>query len=328
MKIKRFMNIQRVREQADSFAASNTGGFEVGDLIVIQEKVDGANASIRYDSEIGKMAVFSRNQELFDDRALKGFWSYVQTLPIEKFLDTGNLVIFGEWLIPHAVEYKTEAYNKWYVYDLYNIEKKEYLSQIVVQEFCRKHDLIYVKTFYEGPFLSWEHCRSFVGQSEIAQEHGEGVVVKNQTKLNCEDKETPFVVKIVCDDFAEVRKKQKQVGDPKKRDALVQTQAIVEQIVMPRRIEKEWMKMIDEGLIPDRKIKPNISILVKTLPRRVYQDCVKEEEAMVKVCGEYFGKLCQKQVMKFLYESEKTGKLEAENDACRRKDENGRKTYE
>ena len=48
MKIKHFMDIQRIREQADEGTASNIGGFSVGDHIVIQEKVDGANASIRY----------------------------------------------------------------------------------------------------------------------------------------------------------------------------------------------------------------------------------------------------------------------------------------
>lgn len=312
--IKHYMDIQRVREQANAFAAPNTGGFEVGDHIVIQEKVDGANASIRYDAETGKMAVFSRNQELFDDRALKGFWSYVQTLPVEKFLDAENYVVFGEWLIPHAVEYKPEAYGKWYIYDLYNVEKRKYMPQTVVQEFCRKHGLFYVKTLYKGPFISWEHCRSFAGQSEIAREKGEGVVVKNQTKLNCESKECPFVVKIVCDDFAEVRKKRKPACDSQKREALVQAQAIVEQIVTPRRIEKEWMKMRDEGLVPDMEVKPNISILAKNLPRRVYQDCVKEEKMMVTACEEYFGKLCQKQVIKFLYESENPCELEAEKE--------------
>ena len=84
MKIKHFMDIQRIREQADEGTASNIGGFSVGDHIVIQEKVDGANASIRYDRETGKLVVFSRNQQLFDDKALKGFWSYVQTLSADK----------------------------------------------------------------------------------------------------------------------------------------------------------------------------------------------------------------------------------------------------
>lgn len=243
MKIKHFMDIQRIREQADEGTASNIGGFSVGDHIVIQEKVDGANVSIRYDRETGKLAVFSRNQQLFDDKALKGFWSYVQTLPAEEYRETESYAIFGEWLIPHAVEYRPEAYNKWYVYDIYDTEKRTYLPQSAVREFCERQNLTYVKTFYEGPFVSWEHCRSFVGQSEIALDQGEGAIVKNQTKLGAEDRENPSVIKIVCENFAEVRKKKKQVEDPEKRSEIGKAQAIVEQIVTPRRVEKEWMKI-------------------------------------------------------------------------------------
>ncbi len=71
MKIKHFMDIQRIREQADEGTASNIGGFSVGDHIVIQEKVDGANASIRYDRETGKLAGFSRNQQPLTTRHLR-----------------------------------------------------------------------------------------------------------------------------------------------------------------------------------------------------------------------------------------------------------------
>ena len=306
MKMKHFMDIQRIKEEADELSAENIGGFEVGDHIVIQEKIDGANASIRFDVETGKLSAFSRNKELFDDKALKGFWVYVQSLSAEKFMETETYVIFGEWLLPHAVEYRPEAYNKWYVYDIYDMEKQEYLPQAAVKEFCKKQDLKYVMTFYDGPFISWEHCRSFIGKSEIALECGEGVVVKNQSKLNCTDKKTPFVIKIVCDNFAEVKKRKKQIEDPEKRDALRKAQAIVEQIVTSRRVEKEWMKMRDEGLIENLEVKPNIQILARNLPMRVYQDCMKEEQELVMSCGEYFGKLCQKKVMKLIREIEES----------------------
>lgn len=206
------------------------------------------------------------------------------------------------------MEYRPEAYNKWYVYDIYDTEKRTYLPQSAVREFCERQNLTYVKTFYEGPFVSWEHCRSFVGQSEIALDQGEGAIVKNQTKLGAEDRENPSVIKIVCENFAEVRKKKKQVEDPEKRSEIGKAQAIVEQIVTPRRVEKEWMKMRDEGLIADLEVKQNIQILAKNLPMRIYQDCVKEEPELVNSCREYFGKLCQKRVMKLIREIEASRK--------------------
>lgn len=300
MRIKRFMDIQRIREKSDEWTTANTEGFKPGDHIVIQEKIDGANASVRYNAESGKIAVFSRNQELFDDKALKGFWSYAQALPAEDYRDTEAYVVFGEWLIPHAVEYRAEAYGKWYVYDIYDTEKNGYLPQSVVKQFCEKHHLIYVNTFYDGPFISWEHCRSFAGKSEIAVQQGEGVVVKNQTKLNCAGRKTPFVIKIVCENFSEISKKKKRSRMQKRN--MEAAEVLVEQIVTSRRVEKEWMKMRDEGLVADMELEPNIKILAKNLPLRIYQDCIKEEKEIVTACGEYFGKLCQKRVMKLIWE--------------------------
>lgn len=54
---KKFMDIQRIKpEYAD--------GFSVGDYIVIQEKVDGANAAIRYDTETDTIVAQSRKNIL------------------------------------------------------------------------------------------------------------------------------------------------------------------------------------------------------------------------------------------------------------------------
>ena len=63
MEQKKFMDISRIKQDTE-FMTSNTNGFEVGDLIVIQEKVDGSNASIIYDSEIDKLMVFSRKKRI------------------------------------------------------------------------------------------------------------------------------------------------------------------------------------------------------------------------------------------------------------------------
>ena len=45
MEQKKFMDISRIKEDTE-LTAANTGGFHVGDHIVIQEKVDGSNVSI------------------------------------------------------------------------------------------------------------------------------------------------------------------------------------------------------------------------------------------------------------------------------------------
>lgn len=84
MKQKKFMDISRIKEDTE-LTESNTKGFEVGDHIVIQEKVDGSNAAIAYDSDTGKLVAFSRNQELNEVNTLNGFYNWVQTLNSDEF---------------------------------------------------------------------------------------------------------------------------------------------------------------------------------------------------------------------------------------------------
>ena len=55
MEHKKFMDIQRIKPDIVS-------GFEVGDKIVIQEKIDGANAAVRYDAETDSVVAQSRKQ--------------------------------------------------------------------------------------------------------------------------------------------------------------------------------------------------------------------------------------------------------------------------
>lgn len=57
MQQKKFMNIQRLKDQF-------VDGFRPGDMIVVQEKIDGSNAATRYDAETGTMVAFSRKKTL------------------------------------------------------------------------------------------------------------------------------------------------------------------------------------------------------------------------------------------------------------------------
>lgn len=298
--MKHYMDIVRIREEDTEFYTSNVEGFKVGDHVIIQEKVDGANASIRYDRERKELVAFSRKNELTFDKTLNGFWNYVQSLPVDEYADTENYVIFGEWLLKNAIKYQKDAYNKWYVYDIFDTETGCYLPQADVKEFCKKHNLIYIKTFYDGPFISWNHCRSFVGKSDIALGQGEGVVIKNQTRLNSTDDHLPFVLKLVGDHFAEIKKAnhREKVLDPMKLEEKARAQEIVDQIVTHRRVEKELFKMRDEGILPNKLTPQDMSLVARNLPKRIYEDCLKEEPEMVAAAGGYFGKLCGASAMK------------------------------
>lgn len=72
--MKKYIDIQVVREREtvldDITLPVNTGAFQVGDIISITEKMDGANASIRYDEKEDVLRAFSRNNELSKDQNL------------------------------------------------------------------------------------------------------------------------------------------------------------------------------------------------------------------------------------------------------------------
>lgn len=298
MEQKHFMDIERVKFSTE-LKNGNTDGFQVGDHIVIQEKVDGSNGSICYDAETGKLVAFSRKQELNCMNTLEGFWNWVQELDQNKFSVYPDYVFFGEWLRKNKITYRQDAYKKFYFYDVYDKGNRCYLPQDEVKRLATELDLEYVHTLYDGPFISWEHCKSFCN-SPAYGDIQEGICIKNQSKLNTEYIKLPFVIKIVNEDFAEV--KGEKIIDPIKVAEQDKARQIVEMIVTKNRVEKQILKMRDEGILPEKIEPSDMKTVAKFLPKRVYDDCVKEEEEYVIDAGEYFGKMCGAATMKLARE--------------------------
>ncbi len=283
MEQKRYMEIERIRDDYEA-------GFRAGDLVQISEKVDGSNGAIQYDPDTGTLAAFSRNKQLDEGNRLSGFWDYVQGLRAEDYKDTSDYMIFGEWLTRNVIVYEPENLKKWYVFDIYDRNTMGYLPQTEVKRFAESHGLRYVHVFYEGPFVSWEHVKSFVGKS-VYGDCGEGVVIKNQTRLNEKDSAHPFVVKLVREDLKEIKKAmRKRDGDSEEEQS--GARRIVESVVTRQRVEKELYKMRDDEILEEDRKSWNIPAIAKNLPKRIYLDCVKEEEAAVREAGGLFGKLC------------------------------------
>jgi hypothetical protein len=291
--MKHFMDISRIKENESSeLRISNIGAFQPGDIIQISEKIDGANASIAL-GDNGNLVAFSRKNELNYQNNLRGFWNYVQTLDKEKFQDLGSRVCFGEWLVSHTVKYNADAYNKWYVYDMYDTETEEWLPQSVVKEFAEVHGLEYIHVLYEGEFISWDHCRTFLNSPAYGDKQ-EGIVVKNQSKLNYPDVRRPFYLKIVNDSFSETKTHNyvKKVLDPQHQEEKNQAEEIANEVVTKARVQKEIHKMIDEGILPEKLQPKDMSMVARNLPKRIYDDIVKEELERISdtIGNQYFGK--------------------------------------
>lgn len=284
MEQKKFMDIERLKDKY-------VDGFRKGDYIIVQEKIDGANFSIRYDEETDTIASFSRKNFLNFENNLRGAWNWSQKLDkalVKEVLGT-NLILFGEWLVSHTIVYPADKYQNAYFYDVFDIETKQYLEQHKVKDIVNRLGLIYVPVFYEGEFISWEHLKQFVGRTDLGGENGEGIVVKNMTRLNDPNTRLPFYTKIVGDKFAE--KKSVKKFDGQKMEERAKLQSVVESVVTDGRVTKLLHKMVDEGIIPEDWDEHDMGTIAKNISREVYYDCVKEEPETVEQVGGMFGKL-------------------------------------
>lgn len=290
---KKYIDIERLKDKY-------IDGFQPGDHIIVQEKIDGANFSIRYDEDANSIKAFSRKKPLDLSNNLRGAWEWSQRLNENLIKDVlGNtLVLFGEWLCSHTIVYPDDKYQNAYFYDVWNTETEKYLTQDKVKDIVERLGLNYVPVFYEGEFISWEHLKQFVGRSDFGGESGEGIVVKNMTRLNDLNTRLPFYTKIVADKFAE--KKSVKKFDESKLERRAKLQAVVDSIVTEGRVRKLVHKMVDDGLIPEDWDEHNMSDIAKNIGREVYYDCVKEEPETVEQVGDLFGKLASGTAMKIV----------------------------
>ena len=293
------MDIVRVKESDDGMVESNVGAFQVGDHIQISEKWDGANSSIAW--EDGELKAYSRKNELNMNNNLRGFWNFVQTLDKEKFRDLGNRVLFGEATLAHTVRYDQSAYEKkWIVYDMFDKDTEKWLPQTIVKEFAESHGLEYIHVLYDGPFISWEHCKTFLHSPAYGKDQ-EGIVIKNQDKLNDPDNRNPFYLKIVNDSFKETQTANhiKKILDPNDEIDKAQAEECASQVITEARVRKDILKMVDEGLIPEKLTPQDMGLIARLLPKRMYDDVLKEEKELVGDCiaNKYFGKAISSQSM-------------------------------
>ncbi len=299
MKQKHFIDIQNIREEDTELRNRNTYAFDEPCIIQITEKYDGSNACACWDNETNQMVAFSRKQELNFQNTLNGFWNYVMDFSDETknmFKRHFDWRIYGEWSNKNKIIYNdTGKVKHWYVYDIYDTTTNEWLPQSVVKDFCKNAYLEYIHELYYGEFISWEHCKSFL-HSPAYGDKQEGIVIKNQTKLNNwndHDIKAPCYLKIVNEDFKESMKTKEKIVDLEKENAKAEARRIMESICTKNRIEKELYKMRDEGILPEKIEPTDFRTVAMNLPKRIYEDLLKEELELVQQCGEFGGKMCQ-----------------------------------
>ena len=145
--------------------------------VVVQEKVDGANAQIWL--EDGEIKLGSRNRELKPDEGFNGFRQYVENhAGIRKFLeDYPGDRLYGEWLVRHTIAYNETAYKKFYLFDIF-MSDLGFMGQEALYGYAERYGIEIVP--HLGTFInpSMEDIMPFVAKSRFG-DRGEGVVLKN-----------------------------------------------------------------------------------------------------------------------------------------------------
>lgn len=230
--------------------------------VTVMEKLDGANASFGIID--GELKIFSRNQELNDHSTLRGFYDWVRhnVDPRKLFVST---IYFGEWLVPHTVQYKKEAQGNFYLFDIYDRKDESYLDWKVVEQSAKYLGLETPKVLFEGELHNITDLEQYVGQSELTDipNTGEGIVVKDYIGQQ--------FVKIVSDKFKET----KSIKQPSLDRTDIGT--LIDSVLTPQRVEKLIHKKIDLGLLPTELDITDTGNVLKALSSDVVNDIFEEE---------------------------------------------------
>ena len=296
---KKYHSIVRLGHR-DSFGALHEGAN-----ISIQEKIDGACASY---SKVGEeVKAFSRNLELSAENTLGGFYEWVQdNIHHSDILD--NVVYFGEWTNPHRVKYEGLE-KRFFLYDIYDLEKEEYLHSSVVKEEAERIGLFLAPVFYEGEYISHEHIESFVGKTMLdgslnGETMGEGVVIKNFDYRSKYGKQV--FVKDVSDKFSEIHQGKVKV---KKEDS--EEKIFAMKTVTKNRVDKIMRKLQDEGHLSDILDLSEMGMYLKTANPIILSDILSEESDMLsedfdeKELSRSVSKMTPKLIREFVTDSQK-----------------------
>lgn len=277
-----FMKIRHFDEKYFNF-------YNLYDNIIIQEKIDGSNTHVNV-SDINTFKAYGQNFELNEMNHLNGFWYYMRDnyrkIPNKYY----GLDIYGEWLVPHYCDYPVDKYGEFYIFDV--MENGKYWTQDRVELLAYECGFYYAPVLYKGSFKSWKHVMSFVGSTALGGDKGEGVVVKNQTKLNSNG---PFYVKIVSPEYQEVMAKRDKVKmvNMDKILTLEELRNLTKSVVTLNRVRKILFKLVDNGEISVNWKSLDNSQFSKKLCSAVYRDILNEEPEVIKKVGKNFGNFCK-----------------------------------
>ncbi len=258
--------------------------FTPGDHILIQEKIDGSNAHLV--AREGGFDCYGMNYHLNDKNTLQGFYHWCKDHYKNILSEFYGMKIYGEWLIPHHCEYQESFYCNFYVFDI--MDGNSYLPQDEVKRFCELCNFSYVPVLYDGPFISWKETQKYIGQTVMGKNKGEGIVVKNISKLNKANK--LFYIKLVDKEYQETHPARELIKalTPEALEEEDNRTSLVASIMTQARIRKIILKKVDIGLLPTYWKTLDAKAILKVVKKDLISDCYKEEREVVSMIGKNF----------------------------------------
>lgn len=252
---------------------SGTEGLFTEGIIVIQEKLDGANFRFTWEPEDGITYGSRRtwgdglNKEQFHD-PIRYVDSHADREALsEQHDEHGQLVYFGEAMLPHTISYDWEETPDFLGFDVWSVEAQEFLPVNQTYHLFEEIGLPKAPLIDKVNADNWDDYDFEVPESQYFDGKAEGVVFKNHT--------TDVYAKYVREDFKE--KNKKTFGKPKKYQESG-AEKLAYQYITEARIEKAAYRLRDEGEWDYDSLKME---MMRDLPEEVIRDMADEEAGNV-----------------------------------------------
>ncbi len=232
-----FEKYQKVRRLGDIY----TEGILSGRVYVFP-KLDGANGSVWYDHDKGKVLCGSRRVLLTPEKTNQGFYEYVNdNEELQKIAKTyPTLRFYGEWLVPHSIkDYKDDAWNKFYIFDVVS-EEGHHLPYPKYKKMLEPFDVEVVPPIKVLTNPKEEEIIDLSREVTYLMKegkNGEGVVAKNYEYMNRYGEQT--WAKVVTGEFK--KKNYEEFGSPSVPS--IKEDKFIENFATDAFFEKEMAKL-------------------------------------------------------------------------------------
>lgn len=246
--------------------------------VYVFPKLDGSNVSIYWDDKLGKVMAASRNKVMNPDTDEMGVYAYLNHARGYGFASDNNHIIrmaeaypdyifYGEWLRKHVIkDYIPDAYNKFYLFDVWDTKNLRYLTYHEYVEIAMKYDVMFI------PALSLFNHPHMEDVTNLTEKNyylmntpgrvGEGIVIKRYDFVNKFGRTTWG--KVVRSEFKD------KWRNPDKSDRPIE-EALLEDTLTYEFVAKEYAKLVvDEGKEWTDKMIPEF---IKSVYAEWWKDC-------------------------------------------------------